>query len=474
MELIPIITVVALGIQGLRKILETAIRLPRWDKVLSKVWLGSIVFFALSRIPTIAMIGDWYVEIIYVVLFITVYLLKDYRPALFDSSKSVSNDKVYALRDYRPARQLSIALLPIGIVYVISLFFKLLMPSIFEKNSGRFDTLETFAALWLIGFGIYAILQIKKERKLRLKLQEETQVSEARKAELEHLVTERTNQLTLQKQELENTLNELKSTQAQLIQSEKMASLGELTAGIAHEIQNPLNFVNNFAAINTELIDEMKVALDKGNHDEVISLARDISDNEQKIMFHGKRAESIVKGMLQHSRKSTDIKELMDINALADEYMRLSYHGLRAKDKSFNAEFKMNLDPSLPLIPVIPQDIGRVLLNLFNNAFWVVAERKKSTPVTAPSYLPAVTLTTKKLSDQKIEIQISDNGTGIPDVLKDKIFQPFFTTKPTGQGTGLGLSLSYDIVQAHGGSIQVVSNDKEPATGTTFIITLPI
>ena len=271
---------------------------------------------------------------------------------------------------------------------------------------------------------------------------------------------------------IENTLNDLKEAQSQLVQAEKMASLGELTAGIAHEIQNPLNFVNNFASINAELIDEMKVEIDKGNTEEVKALANDIFDNEQKIMHHGKRAESIVKGMLQHSRKSTGVKEPTDINALADEYMRLSYHGLRAKDKSFNADFKMDLDPTMPMIHVVPQDMGRVLLNLFNNAFWATSTKLSGhlSSVSVLPFSPIVILTTKNMGD-KIEIRISDNGPGIPDNIRDKIFQPFFTTKPTGQGTGLGLSLAYDIIKSHGGEIRVNSNEEN---GTEFIIQLPI
>ncbi|MCB0741174.1 MAG: hypothetical protein KDB92_09035, partial [Chitinophagaceae bacterium] len=241
---------------------------------------------------------------------------------------------------------------------------------------------------------------------------------------------------------LQQTLIDLKSTQSQLIQSEKMASLGELTAGIAHEIQNPLNFVNNFSELNKEMIAELKEEIEKGNYDEVKIIANDIESNEEKINHHGKRAEGIVKGMLQHSRKSEGKKEPTDINALCDEYLRLSYHGLRAKDKSFNANFETDFDTSIEKINIAPQDMGRVILNLINNAFYAVSEMKK---LSADSYQPLVSIKTRKVND-KIEIQITDNGGGIPDAIKEKIFQPFFTTKPTGSGTGLGLSLSYDIV----------------------------
>jgi two-component system NtrC family sensor kinase len=275
---------------------------------------------------------------------------------------------------------------------------------------------------------------------------------------------------------LETTLLNLKSTQAQLIQSEKMASLGELTAGIAHEIQNPLNFVNNFSEVNKELIDELEQEFDKGNYDEVKAIAKDIKDNEQKINHHGKRADAIVKGMLQHSQSSTGVKEPTDINALCDEYLRLSYHGLRAKDKNFNADFKPDFDKTIGKINIIPQDIGRVLLNLYNNAFYATNDRKKTA---GEEYKPLVTVQTKKINAHpdgtvgrdQLEIKVSDNGNGIPQNIVAKIFQPFFTTKPTGQGTGLGLSLSYDIIKAHGGEIKVETKEGE---GSEFIIQLPL
>src|ERR1019366_2890207 len=275
--------------------------------------------------------------------------------------------------------------------------------------------------------------------------------------------------LIQQKKKAESTLQELKSTQSQLIQSEKMASLGELTAGIAHEIQNPLNFVNNFSEVNTELIDELKEERNKEirdfkNEDDILN---DIKENEQKIIHHGKRADAIVKGMLQHSRSSTGVKELTNINALADEYLRLSYHGLRAKDKSFNANFKTDFDESIGTINIIPQDIGRVLLNLYNNSFYAVTEKAKQQP---KDYEPTVSVSSKKMGD-KVVLTVKDNGNGIPQKVIDKIFQPFFTTKPTGQGTGLGLSLSYDIIKAHGGEIKVNTIEGE---FTEFVIQLPL
>lgn len=266
---------------------------------------------------------------------------------------------------------------------------------------------------------------------------------------------------------LEDTLGNLRSTQSQLIQSEKMASLGELTAGIAHEIQNPLNFVNNFSEVNDELLKELNAEADKGNLDEVKAIAKDITFNSEKINHHGKRADAIVKGMLQHSRASSGQKEPTDINVLADEYLRLAYHGLRAKDKSFNATMKTDFDDSIGKINIIPQDIGRVVLNLINNAFYAVDEKKKHN---LNGYEPTVTVSTKT-NNGKVEIKVGDNGNGIPQKILDKIFQPFFTTKPTGQGTGLGLSLSYDIVKAHGGELKVETKEGE---GTEFIILLPV
>jgi len=275
-----------------------------------------------------------------------------------------------------------------------------------------------------------------------------------------------------QKKRLESTLADLKATQAQLIQSEKMASLGELTAGIAHEIKNPLNFVNNFSEVSKELLDEMMEELNNGNTEEVKVLAKDIIENLEKITHHGKRADGIVKGMLQHSRTSTGNIEPTEINELADEYLRLAYHGLRAKDKAFNADMKTDFDPSLSKINVIPQDVGRVILNLITNAFYAVTEKKKQLKDDALQeiYEPTVLVSTKKMGNY-VELCVEDNGNGIPKKLIDKIFQPFFTTKPTGQGTGLGLSLSYDIVKAHNGELAVETED---GIGTTFRMILPI
>jgi len=329
----------------------------------------------------------------------------------------------------------------------------------------------------------------------------------------------------VQKQEantiLAKTLIDLQATQSQLIQSEKMASLGELTAGIAHEIQNPLNFVNNFAEINKELLDEIQEERrkparpdsfqetvsdgEKGERNDrlVSELFNTVRENEEKIHQHGKRADAIVKGMLQHSQKQVGVKEPTNINALSEEYLRLAYHGFQAKNPNFSAELKIELDPTLPIVNVIPQDIGRVLLNIYNNAFWFLSEAlakdracaskskgDSESPLDLKDYTPTVIISTKNKSD-KVEIRVKDNGPGIPPHVVDKIFQPFFTTKPTGQGTGLGLSLAYDIIKAHQGELKVVTIDESnlPAassvlneqrtksdvtTGSEFIIEIPI
>jgi two-component system NtrC family sensor kinase len=326
-----------------------------------------------------------------------------------------------------------------------------------------FVTLMVLFFTWTL-FNRFRLMQEKIAQQALEREIERSQLIQQQKTELEKTVGERTAEL---KQSLEN----LKATQKQLVQSEKMASLGELTAGIAHEIQNPLNFVNNFSEVNTELIEELKSEKSKvkserneGLENEILD---DIYENLEKIALHGKRADAIVKGMLQHSRASTGKKELTDINALADEYLRLSYHGLRAKDKDFNADFTTEFDESIGKIEVVPQDIGRVLLNLYNNAFYAVNEKKKQLN---GAFEPTVTVVIKKIGD-KVEIVVKDNGNGIPQKVVDKIFQPFFTTKPTGQGTGLGLSLSYDIIKAHDGELKVETKEGE---GAEFIIQLPI
>jgi two-component system, NtrC family, sensor kinase len=324
-----------------------------------------------------------------------------------------------------------------------------------------YAALLTIAIFIVIGFLLYRNNRLKQKANVILQNQKE--------------------EINIQKLKLEETLNNLRATQSQLIQSEKMASLGELTAGIAHEIQNPLNFVNNFSEVSNELIEELKAERQKAeggrNTDLEDEILEDISNNLQKINHHGKRADAIVKGMLQHSRSSTGVKEATDINALADEYLRLAYHGLRGKDNSFNVAMKTDFDNTIGKINVVPQDIGRVLLNLYNNAFYAVKPAAPKGEQENPQikFEPTVTVTTQfiqpPLGVQGVEIKVIDNGGGIPQKILDKIFQPFFTTKPTGQGTGLGLSLSYDIIKAHGGEIKVETKDGE---GSIFIIQLPI
>ncbi len=287
-----------------------------------------------------------------------------------------------------------------------------------------------------------------------------TRAAKLQNKKLEQQVAERT-------KELSESLSQLKSTQSQLVQSEKMASLGELTAGIAHEIQNPLNFVNNFSEVSIELLQEMKTELDKGNAEDAKDIATDVIQNLDKITYHGKRADSIVKGMLQHSRSSTGQKELTDINALCDEYLRLAYHGIRAKDSGFNVTLETDFDNTVGQVLIQPQEIGRVVLNLINNALYAVGDKKK---LHKEGYIPTVKVATKRKENEFL-ISVEDNGGGIPDTIKEKIFQPFFTTKPTGQGTGLGLSLSYDIVKAHKGELKVESQE---GIGTSFTITLPM
>ena len=314
---------------------------------------------------------------------------------------------------------------------------------------------------------VYVAMRFKEIiKEVRDNAKQVVQLSEEKKEQAlnqQKILQEEVNKQT---SELRNTLDNLKATQSQLIQSEKMASLGELTAGIAHEIQNPLNFVNNFSDVNKELVEEAKTELATGNLQSASEILNDIKDNSEKINHHGKRADAIVKGMLQHSRSSTGQKEPTDINVLCDEYLRLAYHGLRAKDKSFNANTQTDFDSSIGKVSVVPQDLGRVFLNLINNAFYAVGEKKKQN---LNGYEPAVVISTKK-ANGKIEIKVADNGNGIPQKVIDKIFQPFFTTKPTGQGTGLGLSLAYDIIKAHGGEIKVETKENE---GTEFTIRLP-
>ncbi len=340
------------------------------------------------------------------------------------------------------------AFIILGVVSAMGLYWLLVdeAPKDYNQNQDPLYFLNCYAGLIFI----YLLLSLIFEKRLNATINE----LETNKSSLEQV-----------NNQLNESLDTIKITQNQLVQSEKLASLGELTAGIAHEIQNPLNFVNNFSEINKDMLIELIDELDKGNFTEVKEIAKDIISNEEKIVHHGKRADAIVKGMLLHSRKNTGSRELTDVNNLCDEYLRLSYHGLRAKDKSFNAYIETDFYKDMPEIKLNAQDIGRVVLNIITNAFHAVRDRSKHA---GEEYKPTVLVGTT-YKDNKLEIMIKDNGVGIPDKLQSKVFQPFFTTKPTGEGTGLGLSLSYDIIKSHGGNITFESKID---IGTTFKIIL--
>ncbi len=420
----PILALIIL--RFLRKSLKASGQLAKWDKY----FIYANAFFIAMLVLSIVVSGSrnilsW---LGHASLFALVYL-------------------VYTQKELKTAKPTMVAVLPIIGFYFIEDVVTAISSSFHKTWSNYFDAAEAFAYIWMAAMLFISNRQQKALEKERIKAEEkekEYKITESLRAELEVQVGERTAELTKQKEELQQTLHELQSTQSLLIQSEKMASLGELTAGIAHEIQNPLNFVNNFSEVNTELIAEMKEEIEKGNFEEVKALANDIADNEQKINHHGKRADSIVKGMLQHSRSSSGQKEPTDINKLADEYLRLAYHGLRAKDKSFNATMKTDYDESIGNINILPQDIGRVILNLITNAFYAVQQKKKS-PLTPEGgiensqgkvYEPTVSVSTVLIPTSggrgaKVQIKVADNGNGIPQSALDKIFQPFFTTKPT-------------------------------------------
>jgi len=443
---------------------------PDWLKPLIYTMTFSIALFAIETIFSVEYITRW-IWHVFLLSFVIIILRQ---------------------KELRVLRMFILAFVPYLVASLLSDLIQLISNDYFKKWDNYIDSAKTLTFIWMAAILFSYNRQSKAAEKERIKREHEDELNKViavRKDELEGLVAERTVELLAQKEELEHILADLRSTQSQLIQSEKMASLGELTAGIAHEIQNPLNFVNNFSELNTELMAEMKEEIDKGNFEEVKAIATDIIDNEKKIMHHGKRADGIVKSMLNHSRNSSVDKEPTDINALADEYLRLTYHGIRAKDKSFNATIKTYFDESIGKINVIPQDVGRVILNLLTNAFYAVKEKKNS--LTYPvlegepikldkdNYEPTVSISTRvigtalasKLGGNRVEIRVSDNGNGIPHQVLKKIFQPFFTTKPTGQGTGLGLSLSYDIItKGHGGELKVETKEGK---GTTFIIRLP-
>jgi two-component system NtrC family sensor kinase len=439
--------------RGGSKFLDLPNRLPRWDRALRYIWVPAVATYVLAlllhfRSPVMAEYYWLWVES----FFGLVLLLLSY---------------------YRPARSLLLGLAPMWFYHLLSTGLLTVSSRLLKTYDDGFDTAHGFASMWLIAFLFIARSQkkqLEKERVLREEEEKAKRLIEAQNQELERLVGERTAALTRQAEELRGALTELRATQAQLVQSEKMASLGELTAGIAHEIQNPLNFVNNFAEVSAELVTELEEERasperDPGLEDELLA---DLKQNLIKITQHGGRAASIVRGMLEHSRTSSGERTLTDLNQLADEYLRLAYHGLRAKDKSFNANLQPDFDPGLPPVPVLAQDLGRVLLNLLSNAFYAVRQRQQRGE---PGYQPTVSISTRRVGAD-VEIRVRDNGGGIPESVRAKIFQPFFTTKPTGEGTGLGLSLSYDIItQGHGGTLTVASAENK---FTEFLISLPV
>jgi two-component system, NtrC family, sensor kinase len=481
-------------VRYVRRSYATAQRLPHYDKFIIPVFIGlAVIFLILDEAASFDEASNWYTMCVALLLI----------------------GILYSIKEYRPARTFATALLPFTVaVTVVNISKVLLDAKILEKFDSYIGLVMTCTFFWMLPLLYTARNQkralTKEEKELEQALRDR-QIAEARKAELEAMVNERTQEIMRQKESLEHALEELKAAQNQLIHAEKMASLGELMAGIAHEIQNPLNFVNNFSEVSVELMEELKeerlrisnkeqgmvnsegdkvgkntesLPVEQGTRNKEVSeseaivdeILSDIEQNLQKISHHGKRAASIVKGMLQHSRTNTGQQEPTDLNLLADEYLRLSYHGLRAKDKSFNSDFKTELDPNLPKVNVIPQDFGRVLLNLINNAFYAVSERKVQVTDPQSAFQPMVVVRTRlvKHPDKKelVQISVKDNGTGMPESVKAKIFQPFYTTKPTGQGTGLGLSLAYDIVtKAHGGTLEVQS---EEGLGTEFVISLPL
>ncbi|MFD1144845.1 sensor histidine kinase [Larkinella insperata] len=442
--------IVFFTVRYIRNSLQTAERFPEWDRMLT------IVQYA----ATALLVSDVFLETDFTKWFWHLLLI-----GLVGAA--------YLLKDFRPVRNVWLAVGPFILISLFGDVVELISEDFYKSIKDIIDIAGIFAFIWLIATWLSSQKQQKALEKERLKRQQEEEqnrIIASQNAMLEQIVAERTAELTRQKEELEQTLMELKATQDQLIQREKMASLGELTAGIAHEIQNPLNFVNNFSEVSVELIEELKEERQKADRDPELEdeILTDITQNLQKITHHGKRADSIVKGMLQHSRASTHEREPIDINNLADEYLRLAYHGLRASDKSFNATMLTDFDDKLGRVSVVPQDMGRVLLNLFTNAFYATEQKRKTG---LADYQPTVQVMTRRIDSENIEIRVRDNGCGIPAPVLTKIYQPFFTTKPTGQGTGLGLSLSYDIVtKGHGGELIV---DTEEGKFTEFTIRLP-
>ena len=443
-------TVMGLGmVYGGRKALDLPTRLPTWDRWLKRLWQPAAVIITLGAVvggPIINWVDD------------------SFLCGVFTLGVAVG----WRLRAYRPALLLAAGLLPYAAYLDVNLLWRLLAGNRLDGEGN----LEALSFLWLGVLLLVARSQAKSlkiSNKQLLNAEQEQLAVESQNQLLEYEVGQRTAALASQTDELRATLQELQETQGQLIQREKMASLGELTAGIAHEIQNPLNFVNNFADVSVELVAELAEERARPVRDPAIEaeLLADLRQNLGRIAQHGGRAAGIVRGMLEHSRASSGERAPTDVNALADEYLRLAYHGLRAKDKTFNATLETDFAPALPPISAVPGDLGRVLLNLLTNAFYAVQKRQQAGEA---GYAPTVGVGTRQVG-AAVEITVHDNGTGIPEAVRGRIFQPFFTTKPTGEGTGLGLSLSHDIItKGHGGTLAVASR---PGQGTTFTITLP-
>jgi signal transduction histidine kinase len=433
-----------------RKALDIPTRLPQWDRWLLRLWRPAGILVTLGLVIG-GPVFDWLDNV-----FVAVVLCAGIAIG-------------WMLRAYRPAFWLTVALVPGTFLLIAEV---LLRPFTKALETGTFDNIEGLVLCWAGAFLLVARSQAKSlqaDVEARRTAELEQRTLETQSETLEYEVGQRTAALTRQTDELRATLTELQATQDQLIQSEKMASLGELTAGIAHEIQNPLNFVNNFADVSVELVAELAEERARPTRDRTLEaeLLADLRQNLARIAQHGGRAAGIVRGMLEHSRASTGERQSTDVNALADEYLRLAYHGLRAKDKTFNATLQPALAPGLPSIQAVPGDLGRVLLNLFTNAFYAVQKRQQGGE---PGYAPTVGVRTEQAAD-KLKIVVSDNGTGMPADVQARIFQPFFTTKPSGEGTGLGLSLAHDIiVQGHGGTLTVESRE---GAGTEFTILLP-
>ncbi|GAB3636770.1 hypothetical protein GCM10027422_23600 [Hymenobacter arcticus] len=436
----------------LRALLNKPLHMPRARAWLRWLWVPAVVGFGVTAALHYRhdLLDDWYVLFVW----------------------GMAAAALWPVRHYRPAATLLWALLVPAAYRAILIGQELLGYQFVAPLAYYFKNLRQFHILWfglITGLAFYQKKGLAKQQAQRAEEEKQLRLAAAHNADLERLVAARTTALTQQTSELQTALAELRATQQQLIQREKMASLGELTAGIAHEIQNPLNFVNNFADVSAELVAELEAEQtnptpDTGLEDELLN---DLRHNLHKINQHGQRAASIVRGMLAHSRQSTGERQPTDVNALADEYLRLAYHGLRARDKSFNATLNTDFAALLPLVPAVSGDLGRVLLNLFTNAFYAVQKRQQTAP---PGYAPTVQVRTRRVGEE-VEIGIRDNGTGIPEAVRSKIFQPFFTTKPSGEGTGLGLSLAHDIVvQGHGGTLSVTSQEGE---FTEFVVRLP-